>query len=145
MPLTLSPFDIAERLLDAGFDGWQVVTGGAVVAAESGRDFYAVHVVDREFRADGAPNPAFRSLDVGGGQINTYWWPQFAIRDLLDPAGNAAAMRYIWLDRFDSRLTDTWAMRTAYAWSAWAVYESGAHEQYLSAAVDAAREAGAVD
>lgn len=144
MPLILPPLTVAHHLIDAGFVGWRVVTGGAVITAESGRDAYAVHVVDREFRDDGSHNPAYRSLDVGMGQPNTFWWPIFTIAELLDPAGNAAAMRYIWLDGFNDA-TGSWESRVDQAWRAWTTYRNGDHRPYLPAAIEAAREVGAID
>ncbi len=135
--------EVAKLAVAAGWSGWQVVTATAVARAESGLDGYAVGVVGSPTRPDGTPNPAYRSLDVGLWQINTYWWPSHKLSDLLDPIYNAGAAGKMWQAKF-AAVTGTYAVKVHEAWSAWAVYSAGAHEPYMPAAVDAAREIGAV-
>lgn len=145
LPLTYA--DVAALALGAGWKGWQVVTATAVAKAESNHDGYAVGVVGAEMRTTPAgteeANPAFRSLDVGLFQINTYWWPTVTVADMLDPTKNAAQAFNIWRGRFDAA-SGTWADRTHAAWSPWAVYKAGTFEQYLSAAAAAAKTVGAI-
>jgi hypothetical protein len=80
--LMLTSDEVAELLVQAGAQGWTVVTMGAIAVPESGRNGYAINVND-------APEkPSHRSLDVGLFQINTFFNPKHAIRDLLDPTYN---------------------------------------------------------
>ena len=149
--LPVEPVDVVRLVMEAGWKGWHVVTATAIAKAESNHDAYAVGVVKTEERnspetgemGELEPNPAWRSLDVGLFQINTHWHPQHKIADLLDPAYNTAAAYKLWQGTFD-RTAGSWADRTHAAWSPWAVYDTGAFEQYLSMAAQAAREAGAI-
>jgi hypothetical protein len=140
--LILPIVDVATKVAAAGFTGWQIITGTAVIGAESRFDAYAVNVIGERFRADGKPNPAYRSLDIGLFQVNTYWHPGFKIADLLDSDRNIAAARLIFLERWEAKPNLGWNAWTAYAWSAWVTYKNGLHKPFESAAVTAAREAG---
>ena len=142
-PLPQTYVQVAQHAKDAGFVGWQVVTAVAVSRAESGHNAYAINVVDAATRADGSPNPAYRSLDIGLMQFNTFYHPAHKIADLLDPAYSMRAARALWLWRFNAT-TGTYAEKVTAAWSQWVVYQTGAHEPYLGAAVDAARTVGAI-
>lgn len=145
--LPLSFVEVAQHAVDAGWKGWQVVDAVAIAKAESGHDAYAIGVVGAPERtlADGTvePNPAYRSLDVGLWQINSFWHPAQPIVDMLDPAKNAAYAFKMWTAKFESAPGD-WADRVHAAWRQWAVYKAGMHVAYKSAAVDAARAVGAI-
>lgn len=144
--LILTPVQWAAHAVDAGFAGWRVPTCVAVIGGETAGTFdaYTVNVVGKEFRDDGVtPNPAYRSLDVGGGALNTHWWPELSIPEKLDPALNVAEMHRIWKKIFDET-QGAWADRVHAAWSTWDVYLNGNYENYLSRAVDAARDIGAI-
>ena len=80
--LVLTSDEVAELLIQAGGRGWTVVTMGGIVAAESGRNAYAINV-------NHSPDkPSHRSIDVGLYQINSFFNPQHAIEQLLDPVYN---------------------------------------------------------
>ena len=130
--LPFTPLQTAHMLLEAGFTGWPVATMGAICRAESGLNAYAINVVEAERRADGSLNPAYRSIDVGIGQINTYWFPTHRIQDLLDPLYNLSLCRRIYLE----------AGQWSAGYSRWNVYKTGAHLPYAQDAINAARAAG---
>ena len=141
--LIVTPTQAAQWLLETGFEGFQVIRMGQILAAESGLDAYAVNVVD-------SPGPAFRSLDVGLGQVNTYWgspytaevWVEDIVTELLDPEANLAVCRRIFLARGGAR--DPLAGYNA--WNVWRnVRPDGtrAVDQFYRQAVDAARAVGA--
>jgi hypothetical protein len=141
--LQITPNDVGKLAVAAGWKGWQVVTAIAVAKAESGHNGYAINVVGTELRADGTPNLAYRSLDVGLWQVNTYWWPSATIKDLLDPTKNAGQAYAIWNGTY-TKTAGAYSAKVTAAWDQWAVYEAGMHEAYLPAAVDAARAIGAI-
>lgn len=139
----VAPNDVAKVAVAAGWKGWQVVTATAIAKAESGHNAYAINVVGNELRVDGTSNPAYRSLDVGLWQVNTYWWPSATVKDLLDPTKNAGQAFAIWNGMY-GKTAGTYSAKVTAAWDQWAVYAAGLHEQYLPAAVDAARAIGAI-
>ena len=132
--------EVARLAVVAGFTGYQVVTMTAISKAESNHDAYAVGVVDNPAAPD---SPSYRSLDVGLWQVNTYWWPNVPVAELLDPAGNARQARRVFTSRFDAA-KGTWAERVKVAYSGWAVYKAGAHERHMPAAFQAAHAVGVV-
>jgi Lysozyme like domain len=71
--LVLTSDEVAELLVQAGAQGWTVVTMGAIAVPESGRNGYAINV------NDSPEKPSHRSLDVGLFQINTFFNPKHAI------------------------------------------------------------------
>jgi len=118
--------DVARLLVAEGATGWTVVTMGAICAAESGRDAYAVNV-------NHAPGqPWHRSLDVGLFQINTYWNPIQKIVELLDPRYNTALALAI---LYDAGGPPTGYMR-------WKAFTSGTFRPYMPECRDAANRIG---
>jgi hypothetical protein len=134
---------VAQLAKDAGFTGWQVVTATALAMAESGHNGHAVNVVSSQTRADNTPNPAYRSLDLGLMQVNTYYFPTHKVADLLDPVYNMKLARSLWQTKF-AATTGTYSEKVLSAWQQWVAYQIGAHEKYLAQAVDAARAVGAI-
>ena len=137
--------DVAKLAKAAGWSGFRVATAVAVAKAESGWDAYAIGVVGSETRVVNGveePNPAYRSLDVGLWQNNTYWWP-VAVKDMLDPAKNAGQAFKIWNDGY-TKATGSFADKVHAGWLPWAVYKSGAYEAFMPEAVDVARQIGAL-
>lgn len=143
MALVLTPAEWAQHAADAGFEGWQVAMAVAAIGGESGYDAYAVNVIEKELRADGTPNPAYRSIDLGGVQWNSHWWPQLSIPERLTPETAVAEMHRVWKREYDD--TDGHHADKAHAaWSTWNAYLNGGYEEHLPTAVDAAREIGAM-
>lgn len=137
----MTPVEVAQHLVDAGFTGWQVVTMTAIAGAESAYDPHAVHVVDSNPEAK-----AYRSIDMGLFQINDFWWEQ-ALRDadilkpglpasvqLLDPAINARAARFVWVESGDGDPHE--------GYEAWTTWREDLHLPFMCAAEKAAREIG---
>lgn len=145
LPVLAVPGEDVGRELMAGpnpLTGWRVVTGLAILKAESNLNAYAVNLITSEFRADGKPNPAFLSLDLGIAQWNTYWWPA-PIAERLNWKLSVAEVRRQYTERF-AAATGTYSERVTEAWSLWVAYTSGAHEKHLPWAVDVGRAIGAV-
>jgi hypothetical protein len=124
--LMLTTHEVAELLVKAGGNGWTVVTMGAIAAAESGRNAYAVNV------NDSPDKPSHRSLDLGLFQINTFFNPQHAIKDLLDPELNTRVALQI--------LKDAGGPPNGY--NRWNAFKAGLHKPHLPEARAAARRAG---
>jgi hypothetical protein len=124
--LMATPDEIAQLLARAGAQGWTVVTMGAIAVAESGRNAYAVNV------NHSPEKPSHRSIDVGLFQINTFFNPQHAIKDLLDPEYNVGVALRI--------LASAGGPPSGYA--RWNTYKAGAHTPYLTEARAAARRIG---
>lgn len=150
MSLILTPVEVAQHLVDAGFTGWEVVTMGAIAVPETTNrageiDAHAVHVVDRDPEA-----AAYRSVDWGAWQINDYW-QRFLIprvlddlgidptlpwsQSLLDPAICAKVARAVFLDAGG----DT---EPSKGYSRWATWENDMHLPFFCDALAAAREVG---
>jgi hypothetical protein len=142
--LNLTADDIARLLVAEGATGWTVVTMGAICAAESGRDAYAVNVNHAPgsppYRdpktgkwVDGKPaEPWHRSLDVGLFQVNTFFNPVQKIAELLDPRYNTALALAI--------LHDAGGPPTGYM--RWKAYEKGTYRPYMPECRDAANRIG---
>lgn len=131
-----SAVQIAELAQDAWFVSWQVATMGAICAAESGRDAYesnTVHAPDK---------PWHRSQDIGLWQINTWFNPTHAVADLFDPAYNARTAFAIWTDAGGLRTNPVTGRPFGY--ERWNVYKTGAYKPHLAAAIEAARQVGAL-
>ena len=122
----LTADDVARLLVAEGATGWTVVTMGAICAAESGRDAYAVNV-------NHAPGQAWhRSLDVGLFQVNTFFWPRWELDELLDPQINTNVALGI--------LAVGGNPPTGYrAWKAWT---NGTFRPYMPECRDAANRIG---
>lgn len=118
--------DVARLLVAEGATGWTVVTMGAICAAESNRDAYAINVVH-------APGKDWhRSLDVGLFQINTFFNPVHKIFGLLDPQWNTGVALSI--------LDDAGGPPDGYR--RWNVYKSGTFRPFVPECRDAANRAG---
>lgn len=131
--LPISPVDTAYFLLEAGFVGWQVVRFGAIAAAESALNAYAINV-------NHIPGSiAHRSLDIGLLQINSFFWlsESVSISLLLDPAGNCRTAFDIF--KYFGGLRDP-----VKGYNAWASYRNRTFVPFHSQAYAAAEEAGAV-
>ncbi len=124
--LLLTSDEIAQLLIATGGTGWTVVTMGAIAAAESGRNAYAVNV------NHSPEKPSHRSIDVGLFQINTFFNPRHAIKDLLDPRYNTRVALAV--------LADAGGPPTGYR--RWNVYKAGLHTAHLPEARAAARRHG---
>lgn len=124
--LVLTSDEVARLLVGQGAKGWTVVTMGAIAVPESGRDAYAVNV------NHSPEKPSHRSMDVGLFQINTFFHPQHALRDLLDPEYNARIALQI--------LAAAGGPPTGY--SRWNAYKAGLHQPHLAEARAAARRVG---
>jgi hypothetical protein len=124
--LMVTSDEIAQLLVGAGAQGWTVVTMGAIAVPESGRNAYAVNV-------NHSPDkPSHRSIDVGLFQINTFYNPKQAIKDLLDPEYNVRAALQI--------LASAGGPPNGYA--RWNTYKAGSHAPHLTEARAAARRIG---
>ena len=124
--LILTSDEVAELLVQEGAQGWTVVTMGGIAVPESGRDAYAVNV-------NHSPDkPSHRSIDVGLFQINTFFNPQHAISDLLDPSYNTrVALRIL-----------TGAGGPPAGYRRWNAFNAGLHKPHLPEARAAARRVG---
>jgi Lysozyme like domain len=124
--LLLTADDVARLLVAEGATGWTVVTMGAICAAESGRDAYAVNV-------NHAPGQAWhRSLDVGMFQVNTFFNSTQKISELLDPEWNTTIALKI--------LADAGGPPVGYM--RWNAYRNGMYRPYLPECRDAANRIG---
>jgi hypothetical protein len=124
--LMLTSDAIAELLVAAGGKGWTVVTMGAIAAAESGRNAYAVNVNHSPEKA------SHRSIDVGLFQINSFFNPRHTIKDLLDPRYNTRVALAV--------LADAGGPPAGYR--RWNAYTAGLHTAHLSESRAAARRQG---
>jgi hypothetical protein len=124
--LLLTSDEIAELLIEAGGKGWTVVTMGAIAAAESGRNAYAINVNHSPEKA------SHRSIDVGLFQINSFFNPRHAIKDLLDPSYNTRVALAV--------LAGAGGPPTGYR--RWNAYTANMHTAHLSEARAAARRKG---
>jgi hypothetical protein len=124
--LMVTADEIAQLLVRSGAKGWTVVTLGAIAVPESGRNAYAVNV------NHSPEKPSHRSIDVGLFQINTFYNPQHAIKDLLDPEYNARVALQI--------LASAGGPPNGYG--RWNTYKAGSHTPYVTESRAAARRAG---
>lgn len=121
--------EVAAICLAAGLPAWPAVTAVAVGWAESGGNAYAIGINDQSIGG------AHLSLDLGLWQTNTFWHPEIAIAEALDPAAQV-----VHVERIARRPSQSgWV---TYGWSAWNTYKVGAHLRFLSAARVAVRAAG---
>lgn len=139
---------IAFGLIEAGFTGWQTATMGAIVMAESGG-----YVMAHGYELSVSPeNPVYGSVSWGLGGINDYWAPKVLSAGLLtpvttgarslsqfltDPRNNLHACREMFLLGAAQRGYDR-------AYTVWSSWTNGRTNEYLHAATDAARNAGAI-
>ena len=124
--LVLTSDEVAELLIGAGGQGWTIVTMGAIAVAESGRNAYAINV------NHSPKKPSHRSIDVGLYQINSFFNPRHAIKDLLDPAFNTRVALQV--------LADAGGPPEGY--ERWNAYRAGAHVPNVAASRAAARRLG---
>lgn len=124
--LLLTSDEIADLLIRTGGQGWTIVTMGAIAAAESARNAYAVNV------NHSPEKPSHRSVDVGLFQINSFYHPRHAIKDLLDPRYNTRLALAI--------LTAAGGPPAGYR--RWNAYTAGLHTVHLSEARAAAQRQG---
>ncbi|MGH3434506.1 MAG: transglycosylase SLT domain-containing protein [Thermocrispum sp.] len=121
----LSPADIAQHALDAGFRGDALTTAVAVAMAESGGD-------PRAHNATPPDNSyGLWQINMLGG-LGPARRDQFDLesnRELFRPSENAGAAKQIFDDAGDS-------------WGPWSTYTNGAYRQYLD---EARRAVGTVD
>ena len=136
--MKLTADEVARVLVATGWEGWEVVTMGAIIAAESGRDPLAVNPVkSADPRAD-------RTADLGLAQLNTFWAQTYTqaagityphIAPLFDPLDNLRLARTMFL-----------AERKRAGWSAgyllWTTYRGGKHKPFIAEAHRAALAAG---
>ena len=148
----LTPDDIAELLVHAGFTGWSVRTMGAIAMAES-LGYAWAHGLNNENSGTPSTSAAYLAEGHGVFGMDDYWIPAtFRTHGLLaplrdgarsfsqlakNPEWNAQMTRQVFLLR---AFTHGWSE----AYTAWSSYNHGRHEQFLPEASAAARRIGAI-
>lgn len=148
-----TPLDAAQALVNAGFEGWTVVTMGAIAVPETTNrrgkiDELAWHRVITE----DPEAPANLSADHGGWQINDFWqrllMRVLMDKGLLDPILplsqqladlqiNAHVARAVFLDAGGDE--EPWM-----GYKRWTTWRRDLHMPFVGDAEAAAREIGAI-
>jgi len=144
----LTAIEVAQHLLNADFQGWEIRTMGAICMAESGRNPHA-HGLN-----DNTPSSvAYLSEDHGLFQINDYWGPvvlsSFLLTEFIttersfsqiskNPDWSAKAAR----EMFELR----WLQSGSYVqgFTCWSAYNNNKHLPFMKEAYEAAKAVGAI-
>jgi hypothetical protein len=131
-----NPIDVVALLATKmPVDDWRIVTGVAVVLAESGGNPLALGTL-----VWNPGNPTHLAIDLGMFQLNSYY------QTVVDPFPTIS--KIAWADTFDpfAAFEHVWKLINHtkkgwnYDWSSWTVYNTGAYDKFVSTAYKAVND-----
>lgn len=112
--------EIAQKVVNAGFKNWYVVTVTSMLWVESRGNVWAIGL-----NAQDPSSAAYLSLDLGLVQWNTYYNPDMTTQQAFDP--DWALARMYAKTSGGVRYLDLWSSHKSGA------YKTYAHDAYLAA------------